>query len=217
MNSSLMPRLATSKKWTNLPLEFTEKVQIVFAEEFEPEAASGEFLVEGRIYPEEVVIRVGYLEKGRLKQVNFEASMDLPKRESDSVIRDESELGEDGSKTMERLYICIDAVGSLLEEYFDLDADEGEELDVPYRWKAYRFEGETVYLQHSTVNSRLEAEADRLLGLGDPNLVQDPGETDDALGKAEVDSELAFEVQKAIRTGKFKPTSPDADPETELN
>lgn len=205
---SLTPRLPTSRQWTELPADFRQKVQKVFAEQFDIEAAHGEFLVEGRIYSEEMIVRIGYLERGRLRQINFEASIDLPKKDaSESVQEDDSQ-----SKAMERLYTCIDAIGSLMEEYFELGDDE--EIDIPLQWRPYEFENETIYLQYSTVNTRLEDEADRLLGVGNRRLFNEEIEDEDALGKAEIDPELALAVQKAIREGKI-PTieAPEASDE----
>jgi hypothetical protein len=212
MSSNLAPRLASSLKWTDLPGEFTRKIRTVFDNQFKTQAISGEFLVEGRIYPEEAVLRVGYLEKGRLKQINFEASMDLVKNKETS--KDSAASEETEGQTLDRLYTCIDALGSLMEEYFQV-GDESE-MDIPLRWRPYEFEGATVYLQHSTVNTRLEEEADRILGLLEKQLIHEDSSTEDALGNAEVDSELAFEVQKLIREGKHPLQSqedPDADPE----
>lgn len=197
--TNLVPRLATSTKSTDVPQEFLSKVRGVFEKQFDVEADLGEFLADGRIFPDEVVLRIGYLEKGRLKQINFEASMDIKKpRLADAAAAEESETG-----TMDRLYTLIDVLGSLMEEYFDADQNE-EEMDLPLHWKAYEFEGETVYLQHSTVNTRLEEEADRLLGLLADELVQETKPNEDALANADVDSELAFEIQKAIRSGRYK-------------
>lgn len=208
--TNLVPRLATSLKSTEVPKEFLEKVRGVFEKQFEIEAETGEFLAEGMIFPEEVVLRVGYVEKGRLKQINFEASMDIKK----SKLADaDTETAAKG--TMDRLYTLIDVLGSLMEEYFQAGQEE-EEMDVPLYWKEYEFEGETVFMQYSTVNSRLEAEADRILGLIADELVKEAKTSEDALAKAEIDSELAFDVQQEIRAGRYK--LPDQEPsEDELN
>lgn len=200
----MTPRLSSSKSWTDLPAEFTAKVQTVFLNQFKHEAAQGEFLIEGRIYPEEIVLRAGYLEKGRLKQINFEASMDRPKAQPTD---DSSEQ----TSTMDRLYICIDVLGSLMEEYFEMDAED--EIDLPLRWRAYDFDNETVYLQHSTENTRLEEEADRLLGVSDKTLIHEEAPSEDALANAEIDTELAQEIQKLIRAGKY-PKTTDSDDES---
>lgn len=238
----LTPRLASSLKWSSLPGEFTDKVEEVFKNQFQPEARNGDFLVDGWIYPEEVIVRVGYLEKGRLRQINFEASVDLKTSpetspvssvldpiaaELDSEVELEPATGDESgddstyesessgeTKTMGRLMVCIDAIGSLMEEYFELDDEE--EMDIPFHWRPYEFEGETVYLQHSTVNTRLEEEADRILGLLEDKLIQEGLVSEDALQNASIDNDLAFEIQKAIRSGQHKHPD-DQDPETDLN
>jgi hypothetical protein len=88
-----------------------------------------------------------------------------------------------------------------MEEYFDTDQSE-DQMDIGLQWKAFDFEGSEIYLKYSTVNTRLEAEADRILGLFDESLVREELQTEDALEVAEIDSELAHDVQKAIREGK---------------
>jgi hypothetical protein len=207
---TFQPRLASSRQWADLPSDFISKVQEVFAQQFELESLKGEFFVEGRIFPAEIIVRLGYLENGRLKQINFEASMDLPNAEVNAdKLADRSDNNSVESKTMSLLYVCIDAVGSLVEEYFDLAEDE--EIDVPLSWRPYDFEGEIVYLKHSTYNSRLEEESDKLLGLSDKNLFNEDLASEDALQRAEVDSELALAVQREIRLGRVPHPTPEYD------
>lgn len=180
------PRLPTSIKWTGLPTEFADKVRKVFADNFKAEAAAGQFIVEGRIYPEEIVIRIGYLENGRLKQVNFEAS---------------SAYSKEANNAFDKLYLCVDAIASMMEEAFEA---EEEDVEFPLTWREYDFEGQPVFLQHSTVNSQLEAEADRILGLGGEGLLKEEfidDEAKDAMDAAVVDTDLAKEIQKKIRKG----------------
>lgn len=209
VSTTFSPRLVTSRQWTELPEVFLSKVSHVFRNQFKFEITKGEFLVDGRIYPEELIVRIGYLENGRLKQINFEASMDIhPASKSanhldlgaDTKSDEDTEI-EAESKIMDLLYACIDALGSLLEEYFQL-GDE-EDLDVPNQWRAYEIEGQTIYLQHSTINTKLEAEADRLLGIEEKQLFHEESVSEDALKNAEIDAELAFEIQKMIRSGNY--------------
>lgn len=239
-------RLASSTKWTEVPEDFLAKVRTVFTNQFKAETELGEFIADGHIYPQEIILRVGYLENGRLKQVNFEASMDLkltpaaqesgvknsPAMNGPSTISDiprflgaadaafDNGFGEAGGvfadsqaetakTTVDRLYVCIDALGSLMEEYFKTGSVD--EMDVPLSWKMYEFEEEEVFLQYSTVNTRLEEEANRLLGLIGDDLFNDGEFNEDALANAEIDSELAADVQKAIRNGTYKPFGSDAD------
>ncbi len=181
------PRLATSIKWTALPTEFADKVRKVFSDNFKVEAAAGRFVVEGRIYPEEIIVRIGYLENGRLKQVNFEASSAYSKEKANSF---------------EKLYLCVDAIASMLEEAFEAEADE--DLDFPLHWREFDFEGQPVFLQHSTVNSELEEEANRILGLAADGLLKEVSIDDDArdaMDVAVVDPDLAKQIQKRIRAG----------------
>lgn len=213
-SGQLTPRLGSSKTWTPLPAEFIEKVQSVFQNEFKVEAARGEFLVEGRIYPEEVLMRVGYLESGRLKQINFEASMDLPRRDAQKN-QEQGEVADSQKKSsLDRLYLCIDALGSVMDEYFEAGEEE-EDIDIPRTWAPFDFEGDEVYLQYSTVNTKLEEEADRLLGLIDKQLVYENEPSEDALRNAEIDTDLALEIQKAIRNGTFRPEGFNLDQEEE--
>lgn len=68
------PRLDSSKKWTALPEEYSDKILEVLNENFKQQSEIGKFYVEGRIYQEEILIRLGYLANGRLVQANAEAS-----------------------------------------------------------------------------------------------------------------------------------------------
>jgi hypothetical protein len=181
----MKPRLSTSVKWTPFPTEFSEKIIQVMSENFADQAKTGEFTVEGRIYPQEILLRVGYVEQGRLKQDNFEASMDYSMQTKEQTAQ----------KT---IFACLDAIGSSFDELFN----SGDELELPRQWEAFDFEGDIVWMQYSTVNTKLEDEADRLLNsVDDKNLVREDGDSDDALSRAIVDTELAHDVQKEIRKG----------------
>jgi hypothetical protein len=220
VESTLLPRLATSRQWTTLPAEFLKKVRAVFEGQFPIETDLGEFIIDGRIYTGEIILRIGYVERGRLKQVNFEASTDLQPLQEATTLSDDKPAHD--SKTMDRLFVCIDALGSVLEEYFDLgEGEERDAIDIPLHWSPYDFDGDTVYLRHSTVNTRLEDEADRILALAagltgpaEKRLVHEQALSEDALANAEIDSDLAFEIQKAIRSGEYpRPASAEANEE----
>lgn len=236
--SSFTPRLASSTKWTEVPEEFLAKVRQVFQAQFKTQAAVGEFIADGQIYPDEVVLRIGYVETGRLKQINFEASMEIKQTKIDTsafedgesfdadgdaaeptsnfaarrtaFADDEAEIAGEEASTTDRLFSCIDILGSLMEEYFAAGEDV-DAVDVPLYWKGFEFEGEMIYLQYSTVNTKLEDEANRLLGLLGDALVNERPTEEDALAAAQIDSDLAFEIQKAIRNGTYRPDGLDAD------
>lgn len=164
----LKPRLSTSKKWTQFPKEFSEQIEGVFKENFGANLEKAKLFVEGRIYQEEILLRVGFLEEGRLAQANFEASMQYSPKEQDAV---------------ERIHNCIDAVASMIMDYFE----NPDEADFPRYWKEFPFQGKKIFLQFTTDNVELEAQADALLGENADNLVQEDLASEDALTRAEVE------------------------------
>lgn len=179
----MTPRLKTSKKWTALPKELSEQIAHAFQKQFSTESQAGAFKVEGRIYPEEIMLRVGYLLNGRLRQTNLEVSVDiLPKAE-----------------IIPQIHLCVDALGALFADYFEAKStsqspseEETSEdlsllLDLPPVWKEFPFQERKIFLQHTTINSDLEAEADRLLGMDATALLneeageeEEPAETEGA-------------------------------------
>lgn len=170
---SMIPRLKSSKKWTAFPKEYSKQIQTVFKENFAQYLKEGEILIEGRIYPEEILLRVGYLEKGRLAQANFEVSTSYSQEEQD---------------TLGRINNCVDAAAGMLMDYFENDGD----VDFPYTWKEFPFQGKKLFVQYTTENSSLEAQANQLLGMDENTLYHDVDEEDeDALSRAEQDEELS--------------------------
>ena len=157
----MQARLKSSTKWTQLPEDVTRQIHDLFQQNFQKELGKSQVLVEGRIYKEEILLRVGFLEPGRLAQMNFEVSMDYKLTAEDSAIN--------------TLGTCVDAVGSLMAEYFE---SQGE-IELPLSWAEYPFEGKKVWLQHSTTNTSLEKQAQQLLGEDPEALVQ--GEDEQAL------------------------------------
>lgn len=170
----MIPRLKSSKKWTSFPKEYSDQIQAVFKENFAQYLENAQLLIEGRIYQEEIVLRVGYLEEGRLAQANFEVSMSYSQEQQDAV---------------SRIHNCVDAAASMMMEFLE---NEGE-VDFPYTWKEVPFQGKKVYLKFSTENSDLEAEANKLLGLAEDEMLHDTNEEEDedALSRAEQSEELS--------------------------
>lgn len=167
------PRLKSSKKWTSFPKEYSDQIQTVFKENFAQYLDEGDLIVEGRIYSDEILLRVGYLEKGRLVQANFEVSMDYSQKEQDAV---------------KRIHNCIDAAASMMLEYLETDG----EVDFPYTWKEFPFQGKKIFLQYSTENTSLEEQANKLLGLEGESMLHDENDSDeDALSRAELSEELS--------------------------
>lgn len=149
------PRLKSSTKWTNLPQDVTSQIQKVFEQNFQKELGQSKIIVEGRLYPHEILLRVGYLEKGRLTQNNFEVSVDYH--------------SENENSALENIHLCVDVAASLLTEHFEAEGD----LEIPTSWTEFPFEDKKVWLQFSTENTSLEKQANELLGEWDDSLVQE--------------------------------------------
>lgn len=170
----MQPRLKSSKKWTAFPKEYTEQIESVFQENFSDLLGSNKLVIEGRIYQAEVMLRVGLAQAGRISQANFEASMDYDPEKKDAV---------------DRIHNCIDATASMMMDYFE---SEGES-EYPRTWQEYPFNGVKVYLQFTTENTDLEAQANALLGENEDSLVLEEAENEDALDRSEVDETLSHD------------------------
>lgn len=187
----MQPRLHTSTHWTAFPEEFTSKILQVFNENFAARLQDGEFLTEGRIYPQEILLQVGYLPKGSLRQINFHASVDYSQKTQEQA-------------AFNMIYLCVDAIGGVFEQYFSSHADEDEgELDFPRNWEAVEVDEGIVWMQFSTDNTRLEAEAEKWLNAGNEKALvrEQTTASEDALSRAVIDNDLALETQKKIRQG----------------
>lgn len=156
------PRRSRSAKWTNLPSDYTKQVVDALRESFRDEAKSGTFVVEGRIYADEILLSMGFLEKGRLRQTNFEISVDYKAGKED---------------TMKLLNLAMDVGATMLEELFASPSD----ADFPRTWQPFEVEGKILHLQFSATNTDLEKQADELLGKDSGRLV----EGEDELGEEE--------------------------------
>ena len=189
----MTPRTPTPKNWTSLPEEFRQKAALVFLQNFKAESKVGDFFVDGRIYPNEIVMRVGFVEKGRLKQTNFEVSLDHAPSES----------------AMEKLFLGIDILGSVFETHFEhLREEEIDDVEYPVNWEEFDFDDTKVHLRFSTENTQLESEANALLGIRDHESLfveSDEALATDALEHALIDSDLATKVSQSIRDGTYSP------------
>ncbi len=164
----MSPRRASSKKWTTFPKEFIDQVAATFKETFQASLGESTLIIDGRIYPEELVLRVGVREKGRLKQSNFEVSTDY-----------EADVPE----SLDRIHCLVDVAASMMLEFFESD----DEAEFPFVWKEYPYQGKPIYLQTSAENTDLEAQANALLGLPEEGLLHEEPTTEDALDHAEKD------------------------------
>ena len=163
----MQPRLKTSTRWTPLPPDVIDQIKTLIKENFQNELKNSQIFVEGQIYPQEICLRVGFLENGRLSQQNFEVSM-------------EYKMNDTGDSALQCLSHCVDVAGSLMAEHFENPENPPE---LPYTWTESEFEGKKVWVQFSTENSDLEKKASQLLG-----------EDDDGLYRGDLESEESSET-----------------------
>jgi hypothetical protein len=140
----MKPRLNTSKKSVGLPVDYTKMVTEVIAKNFKKYAKDKKVIVEGWIYNEEIIVRIGFQATTGVAQRNFEASVDYSPKKKD---------------VMDQVNAAIDALGSMIDQWIKSD----EDLELPTTWHKFDMDGKAIYLQTSTENSSLESEADKLL------------------------------------------------------
>lgn len=168
------PRKKESKKWTKLPVDFSNQIRDVFEQSFKGHLINRKLQVEGRIYPTEILLRVGFNQSGELRYHNFEVSLEHSKEKQD---------------TLPQIHLGVDAIASLMAEYFE---DE-ENHEMPLVWQEYPFEKQKIWLQYTSVNQDIEAEANRLLGLADDQeLLNESEDLADEVG-AEIEVEIESE------------------------
>jgi hypothetical protein len=150
------PRQSNSNRWTALPPELVTQIKEIFTENFGNKLGSASLIVEGRIYPEELLFRAGFLDKDRLRQRNFEVSLDFdPKKEN----------------ALKQIHLAIDCAASMMDEFLSAESKTVWD-DFPKIWQEADVQGKKVFLQVSAINSKLEAEADRILGQSEGHLVE---------------------------------------------
>lgn len=169
------PRSPQSKAWTALPEDFKSQVLQILSEHFQSQAQAGKFILDGKIYKTEILMRVGYLAKDTLAPIQFDLSIDY-----------DSKTGQ----PMQYFESLVDLGASLLASYFK-NPDE----DFPYDWHEIEFDKHQIYLKRDTTNQELEAWADQLLG-------EDQGENDELIhGDLESD-EIASIAESLSQTNK---------------
>ncbi len=164
------PRLKTSLKWSPFPTKLCQQIGDVMAEAFSDYELNGKFVADGIICPNEVVLRIGLQKDKRLRQDNFEASIEYS--------------GED-EKAIEQIHLMVDFLGHTWETFLE---DEPELEDMPKDWVEHRFEKSVIFLRYNSVNADLEKQADELLKAYEKKLLHEKEEADvDEIIKAQED------------------------------
>ncbi len=184
----MQPRLKTSKKWNAIPKELSAQIKQVFKQSFQSYIGGGTVFADGRIYPSEILMSIGFKPAGGgLRQFNWDISIEY-KRDKDNV--------------MKLLTMAVDVAGSLFEQFFTAENDH----EFPRIWAEVDFEGKKVYVQYQTENRELEAEANKLLGLKE----------DEDLAGGDWDEDVDPEIIKAqlgLTNEDLAETPEDPEPE----
>lgn len=170
----MQPRLSTSRKWTPLPSELIQQIQSVFRESFQEHTKDAEVEAGGRIYPGEILIRVGFKAPNTLKQSNWEISIAY-RQDKDNVLK--------------LLHMGLDAMGALFQQLFTSEHDH----DFPRVWESVDFEGRQIFVQYTTVNTSLEEEADRLLGISASATDLAQGDWDEDMTSEHIKAQLGLD------------------------
>ena len=139
----MKPRLKNSLRFQEFPVDSIKMIRDLIHKNFKKDVKDKKVIVEGFIYTEEILLRVGYQSKG-LIQFNFESSIGYSAKKKD---------------IMEQIYVSLDALGSMIEQYFKADG----EIEMPKVWNEFKLDGQSIYLQTSTENTDLESAANKLL------------------------------------------------------
>lgn len=188
----MQPRLKTSKKWTAIPKELSTQIKQVFKQSFQTQIGNGSVFADGRIYPSEILMTVGFKPSGGgLRQFNWDISIEY-KRDKDNV--------------MKLLTLAVDVAGSLFEQFFSSENDH----DFPRIWAEVDFEGRKLFVQYQTQNDELEAEANKILGIAEGEELVG-GDWDDDISAEDIKAQLGLgddNDEGEQLESSAKPTSP---------
>lgn len=145
------PRIKTSSnhKPQNIPAELLKMIKEVFSQKHASFLENKELIAEGAIYPEEILVLVGFKNKESIRQFNFECSMDYS----------EKDVG------LDIIHKCIDAIDSMMSEYVENykelsddseSVDESQGIEFPRNWSEFDFNKSKVFLKTSATNTEIE-------------------------------------------------------------
>lgn len=133
-------------KYQPVPKDFLNLVQETFKEKYTEFLKDKTLVVDGAIYPEELVLVVGFKKNGeKIRQQNFECSMDYE--------------NDPNADVLEKIHLSIDALDAMFAEYVEANGD----LEMPTQWTEFDFEDQKIFLRASTHNIELEKMADEFL------------------------------------------------------
>lgn len=159
--------------WTDLPEDFKKMVIEVLSTHFKAQMKTGKFMIEGRIYKNEIVMRCGYLPNDSIKPIQFDMSMDYDSKAKEPL------------KYFESL---VDLGASLIETYFQNPNEE-----FPLLWTPIEFSGQEIFFKQDGTNSELEEMANQILG---------EDELDDGLVHGDLESDEIEKITETLNQKK---------------
>lgn len=152
----LPTRKRHTKKPTNLPKEFLKTVSDLFQKQFKSKLSGSTFLVNGALYPEEVVLCVSLSHPKSLQSASMHISNSLAKN-----------VAENPEKVTEQLKSMVDVAASWfsqsLTDGMGLEAVLAEMKDAVTEWQEFEWEGQQLFVKLNRTNYTLEKAADEFL------------------------------------------------------
>ncbi len=146
------PRHSTSSvhKYQPVPKDFLKLVKETFQEKYAEFLSDKTLIIDGAIYPEELILIVGLRNRDeKVRQINFESSMDYT-----------IDYENDGNHgVLEKIHLSIDALDAMFAQYVEAQGD----IEMPTLWTSFDFEDSKVFLKSSTNNIELDKMADAFL------------------------------------------------------
>lgn len=174
------PKNTNNQAFTKLPSELLETIVEVFTEHFDEQAQEGKFISFGQVHAGEILLRLGYIKNQSITQINFDTS---------------NEVSGSEAQIIASLEEMVSATKELFLDYF-----KNKNLEhFSYHWNpltASKKSGQVYYKMDST-NTRLEEEANALLG-------ELPSEESEGLIKGPMeDSEEIEKIVESLQSANF--------------
>lgn len=120
-----------------IPPELVKMIADEMKQEHKEFLADKVIVIDGLIFQDEIYLSVGFREKDALRQINFEASVDFD---------------VENMKAIDRINLAVDAIDTMVTDYITVDGD----IELPFDWKAFDYDGVTLFLRHNTENTEIE-------------------------------------------------------------
>ena len=149
----------------NLPKDYLKLVEDLFNKNFNKnlnieKGSKEKFIVQGEVYPDELVLIVALKNPGTLRMTTCYASVDYPPPTVTS--KASSEMVQKG------VNMCVDAVASFFNTFFTDGRPVDYDLEYRQGWTPVEIEKNVrVYLKINRDNPELDAQADEFLTMAE--------------------------------------------------